>query len=49
MIAELGDPADSVSELSTGHLAPLVIEECVCFSAHEPWLTPRGLELVFAR
>lgn len=49
MIAELGvDPA-SVQVVATGHLADLVIEECGCFTHHDPWLTLRGLELVFSR
>lgn len=49
MIAELGaDPAD-VAVIATGYLAPLVLDECRCFTQHSPWLTLRGLELVFAR
>jgi type III pantothenate kinase len=49
MVAELGaDPAD-LSVVATGHLAPFVVEECRCFTHHSPWLTLRGLELVFAR
>ncbi len=49
MIVELGaDPAD-VRVVATGYLAPLVVDECRCFTDHAPWLTLRGLELVFAR
>ena len=49
MIAELGaDPAD-VTVVATGHLAPLVYDECAVFTAHEPWLTLLGLDLVFQR
>ena len=49
MIAELGaEPAD-VRVIATGYLAPLVLEECRCFTDHAPWLTLRGLELVFER
>lgn len=49
MIDELGeDPAD-VTVVATGHLAPLVYDECRCFSDHDPWLTLRGLELVYRR
>jgi type III pantothenate kinase len=49
MTAELGcDPAD-VRVIATGYLAPLVVDECRCFTDHSPWLTLRGLELVFAR
>jgi type III pantothenate kinase len=49
MIAELGaDPAD-VRVIATGYLAPLVADECRCFTDRDPWLTLRGLELVFQR
>ena len=49
MIDELGaEPAD-VRVLATGHLAPIVLDECRCFTAHQPGLTLRGLELAFAR
>jgi len=49
MIDELGaDPAD-VTVIATGYLAPLVVEECRSFTHHDPWLTLRGLELVYAR
>jgi type III pantothenate kinase len=49
VIDELGVDPSSVSVVATGHLAPLVYEECRCFTAHDPWLTLRGLELVHAR
>ena len=49
MIAALGEPADQVRVVATGHLAALVSTECACFTDHRPWLTLRGLELVFAR
>jgi type III pantothenate kinase len=49
MIDELGaDPAD-VTVIATGYLAPLVVDECRSFTHHDPWLTLRGLELVYAR
>jgi type III pantothenate kinase len=49
MVAELGaDPAD-VTVIATGYLAPLVLDECRCFTDHDPWLTLRGLELVYSR
>jgi type III pantothenate kinase len=49
MIDELGvDPAE-VSVIATGYLADLVRDECRCFTHDAPWLTLRGLELVFAR
>jgi len=49
MIGELGAAPDDVSVIATGYLAPLVVEECGCFTDSSPWLTLRGLELVFAR
>src|SRR3954465_2281482 len=49
MIAELGVDAESVHVIATGGLAPIVVEECRSFTAHQPWLTLLGLELVFAR
>lgn len=49
MIEELGAPAEDVTVIATGYLAPLVVDDCRCFTAHDPWLTLRGLELVFAR
>lgn len=45
----LGADLDRVRVISTGYLAPLVVEECRCFTDHSPWLTLRGLEMVFAR
>lgn len=49
MLAELDAGATPVRVISTGHLAPLVIEECSCFTDHAPWLTLQGLGLVFDR
>ena len=49
MIGELGADGDEVSVIATGHLAPLVRDECACFTAHSPWLTLQGLRLVFER
>ena len=49
MIAELGVQTADVNVISTGHLAPLVREECSCFTADSPWLTLQGLRLVFER
>ena len=49
MIDELGVPTDSVHVIATGGLAPIVVEECRSLTAHQPWLTLLGLELVFAR
>lgn len=49
MITELGVDPSAVRVIATGHLAPLVLEECRCFTDHSPWLTLKGLALVFAR
>jgi len=49
MAGELGAGEQALQVIATGHLAPLVLEECDCFTAHEPWITLRGLEMVFDR
>ena len=49
MIAELGAAPEDVRVIATGYLADLVLDECRCFTDRAPWLTLRGLELVFAR
>jgi type III pantothenate kinase len=49
MIDELGADPDDVRVIATGYLAPLVVDECRCFTDQAPWLTLRGLELVFER
>ena len=49
MIAELGVDAESVHVIATGGLAPVVVDECSSITDHQPWLTLRGLELVFQR
>ena len=49
MAAELGVRLDDLEVVATGHLAPLVFEDCDVFTAHEPWLTLTGLRLVFER
>jgi type III pantothenate kinase len=49
MRQELGLEADELSVIATGGLAPVVIDECAVFTAHEPWLTLLGLEIVFGR
>jgi type III pantothenate kinase len=48
-IAELGVAESEVTVVATGYLAALVRDECACFTEHDPWLTLRGLELVYAR
>jgi type III pantothenate kinase len=49
IIGELQEATADVSVIATGYLAPLVVDECRCFTHRAPWLTLRGLELVFAR
>lgn len=57
VLAELdagaGTPAaetDSrVTVVATGHLAPVVLGECTCFTDHVPYLSLEGLALVFSR
>ena len=49
LIAALGCVREDVAVIATGHLAPLVIDDCRCFTDHSPWLTLRGLEKVFLR
>ncbi len=49
MIAELGVAAEDVTVISTGHWAPLIVDDCGCFTVHSPWLTLQGLRLVFER
>ena len=49
MTTELGaDPAE-VNVVATGHLAPVVYDECTCFTDQSPWLTLHGLHLVYRR
>jgi type III pantothenate kinase len=49
IIAELGVEASTVNVIATGGLAPVVVDECRSITDHQPWLTLRGLELVFDR
>jgi type III pantothenate kinase len=49
IIAELGVDATTVNVIATGGLAPVVVDECRSITDHQPWLTLRGLELVFER
>jgi type III pantothenate kinase len=49
MIAELGVERGTVNVIATGGLAPVVVDECRSITDHQPWLTLRGLELIFAR
>jgi type III pantothenate kinase len=49
MVEELGEEPDRVRVIATGYLAPLVVDECRCFTDIDNWLTLRGLELVFRR
>ncbi len=49
ILAELGVTEDEVPVIATGYLARLVVDECGCFTHHDPWLSLRGLEIVFQR
>jgi type III pantothenate kinase len=49
MISELGVEPAEVNVIATGGLAPVVVDECRSITDHQPWLTLRGLELVFQR
>lgn len=49
MAAELADDPDTVTVIATGGLAPMVIDETDAIDEHDPWLTLRGLKLVFER
>lgn len=49
LLGALGASPEEAQIIATGYLAPLVIDECRCFTAHSPWLTLRGLEMVFQR
>ncbi|WP_341350978.1 hypothetical protein [Nocardioides convexus] len=49
LVAALGAAEEDVTVIATGYLAPLVLDECRCFTHHEPWLTLRGLGPVYAR
>jgi len=49
MAAELAADPDTVTVIATGGLATLVLEEAETIDAHDPWLTLRGLKLVFER
>lgn len=49
MAAELADDPQTVTVVATGGLAPLVLKEARTIDAHDPWLTLRGLKLVYDR
>jgi type III pantothenate kinase len=49
MREEMRLDGDELTVIATGGLAPVVVEECAVFTAHEPWLTLLGLEIVFGR
>ncbi len=49
MLDELGVAPDDADVIATGYLAPLVVDECDCFTHHDPWLSLIGLEQVFVR
>lgn len=49
MIEALGATEPEVDVIATGYLAPLVVDECRCFTDHAPWLTLEGLEMIYRR
>ncbi len=49
MTAALGLEPDEINVIATGGLAPVVLVECTSVTVSEPWLTLRGLEIVFDR
>lgn len=49
MTGEMGLVAGEVKVIATGHLAPLVMPHCSCFTDHSPHLTLKGLALIHAR
>lgn len=49
LIEALGATPGEVAVISAGHLAPLVVDDCRCFTEHRPFLTLEGLAKVFAR
>jgi type III pantothenate kinase len=49
IIDELDVEPSTVNVIATGGLAPVVVDECRSITDHQPWLTLRGLELVFQR
>ena len=49
MLAELELSPGDANVVATGGLAHMVVEECACFTDHQPWLTLLGLEIVYAR
>ncbi len=49
MVAELADDPAEVTVVATGGLAPLMVEEATTLAVHDPWLTLRGLQLIFRR
>ncbi|MGI8522459.1 MAG: type III pantothenate kinase [Nocardioides sp.] len=49
MLSELDVDPGTARVISTGYLAPFVVEECTCFTDHAAFLTLQGLGLVFAR
>jgi type III pantothenate kinase len=49
MREELGLAPGELVVIATGGLAGLVVDECTVVTEHQPWLTLKGLEMVFAR
>jgi len=49
MAEDMSEVVADVHVIATGYLAPLVVDDCRCFTEKDNWLTMRGLELVFRR
>lgn len=49
MTSEVGARPEDVNVIATGHMAPIVQDECRCFTDSSPWLTLLGLELIYRR
>jgi type III pantothenate kinase len=49
MREELGLAVGELEVIATGGLAGLVVDECAVVTEHQPWLTLKGLEMVFDR
>lgn len=47
--AIIGEVGAVAAVIATGGLAPVVLSECVTVTQHEPMLTLRGLQMIYAR
>jgi type III pantothenate kinase len=49
IVGELAPGGEGVTVIATGGLAPIVLADSSCIDVHDPWLTLRGLRLVYER